>query len=175
MKGAAKASDAQVADVLPGKVAGEQSWRFEASEADFRFAVLHPDIAVALVETPFHFSGTAERACQGELRGVRIEWHPLRTAEPAQTQYSVLVKLQAAFSPFCPAWPPRSQRRVSVPSSPGQCPLLSSLRPMDLPVAPAHPSAVVRSAPGAGLQLRSRSGAACSGNSRGIVRFASLT
>ncbi|HED04573.1 MAG TPA: CHAT domain-containing protein [Candidatus Fraserbacteria bacterium] len=104
MRGATKTSDAQVADVLPGEVTGEQSWRFEASEADFRFAVLHPDIAVALVETPFHFSGTAERACQGELRGVRIAWHPLLTTELAKTQYSVLVKLQAAFSPFCPAW-----------------------------------------------------------------------
>lgn len=84
----------------------ERSWRFQAGLGDFQFAVLHPDIALALLREPLQLSGTGEGAYAGRLLGLQITWRTLSapSENPTRGHWSNEIKASMRFPPFRAAW-----------------------------------------------------------------------
>ncbi len=90
-------------------VAGTQevrSWRFQARQDDFQFAVLHPDIALSLIDPSLELFQTGEGVYWGRLLGLGVEWKTLSASleEPERGGWSLVIRFSARFPPIGIAW-----------------------------------------------------------------------
>jgi len=83
----------------------EKVWRIRASREDLRFAVMNPDIALALFGQPLFSPENAEEgAYVGSVTGVHLKWQLISTEETISGAWSVLIAAVARFPPVRASW-----------------------------------------------------------------------